>query len=121
MTYKQWIISENCWRHPRHGDVDEGDLISLSEIEYNALMSAYRVGGKEFVVVNNSLEVQDQNKYPQEWYDQQETNVDAVTNLNKTDWKVIRELERLYLSNTDLHAERQAWRNAVVSQTLPET
>lgn len=33
--------------------------------------------------------------------------------LNSTDWKVIRELERLYLSDTDLHAERQEVRDSI--------
>lgn len=33
--------------------------------------------------------------------------------LYTTDWKVIRELEKLYLSDTDLHAERQAIRDSI--------
>lgn len=120
MAYKQWIISESCWRHPRHGDVAESDLISLTETEYASLMETYRQGGKEFAVVDDALVVQDQSIYPQAWYDQQDTNNEAVENLARTDWKVIRELERLYLSGTDLHTQRQAWRDAVVSQTLPD-
>jgi len=33
--------------------------------------------------------------------------------LASTDWKVIRELEKLYLSDTELHAERQAVRDSI--------
>lgn len=120
MAYKQWIISESCWRHARHGEIAEDNLISLTESEYTALMEDYKVGGKEFAVVDGALTVHDQNAYPQEWYDQQDTNIEALESLSKTDWKVIRELERLYLSNTGLHTERQAWRDSVLAQTLPD-
>lgn len=33
--------------------------------------------------------------------------------LDSTDWKVIRELEKLYLADTELHAERQAIRDSI--------
>ena len=37
----------------------------------------------------------------------------AKRSLSEGDWKVIRELERLYLSGTDLNVEREALRNCV--------
>lgn len=120
MTYKQWIITESCWRHTRHGDIAEDDLISLTKDEYNTLMESYKVGGKEFVVAGGQLTVRDQNIYTEEWYNQQDTNASALEGLIATDWKVIRELEKLYLSGTDLHTERQVWRDSVVAQTLPD-
>lgn len=33
--------------------------------------------------------------------------------LRVTDWKVIRALEQLYLSENDIHLERQAWRDSI--------
>ena len=36
--------------------------------------------------------------------------------LSEGDWKVIRELERLYLSGTDLNVEREALRNSVTHE-----
>lgn len=119
MTYKQWIISESCWRHARHGEVAEDDLISLTQDEYNTLMESYKVGGKEFVVLDNKLTLRDQETYSQEWLDQQETNSMALQNLNASDWKVVRELERIYLSGTDLNNEREALRDSIVHQALP--
>lgn len=38
----------------------------------------------------------------------------AVEALNKTDWKVIRELERAMLAGTELNAEREALRATVI-------
>jgi hypothetical protein len=37
----------------------------------------------------------------------------AIEELNATDWKVIRELERLMLVNTELNSEREALRATV--------
>jgi hypothetical protein len=121
MAYKQWIITESCWRHTYHGDIAEDDLISLTKAEYSTLMESYKIGGKEFVVVGDELTVRDQNIYAEEWYNQQETNASALQGLTTTDWKVIRELEKLYLAGTDLHTERQTWRDSVVAQTIPAT
>lgn len=41
------------------------------------------------------------------------TNQQSREWLNSTDWQVIRELEKLYLSDTDLHTERQAVRDSI--------
>lgn len=40
-------------------------------------------------------------------------NINAIKTLNSTDWKVIRELERLMLAGTELNAEREALREVV--------
>lgn len=42
-----------------------------------------------------------------------QSNTEAIKTLNSTDWKVIRELERLMLAGTELNAEREALREAV--------
>ena len=47
---------------------------------------------------------------------QANTNYNARDALQKGDWKVIRELERLYLSGTDLNTEREALRNSIVEE-----
>lgn len=41
-------------------------------------------------------------------------NINAINTLNSTDWKVIRELERLMLSGTELNLEREALRESIV-------
>lgn len=118
--FKQWIISQNCWYHSRHGDVPATDLISLTEEEYNALMEQYNQRGKKFAVENGQLVVVSADGLlSDEYYAQQQTNADARQQLADLDWKVIRELERLYLSGTDLNAEREALRQSVIDQEPP--
>ena len=43
-----------------------------------------------------------------------QTNAEAIFKLSVTDWKVIRELERLMLAGTELNAEREALRASVI-------
>ena len=45
---------------------------------------------------------------------QAQANTEAISLLNSSDWKVIRELERLMLAGTDLNLEREALRESVV-------
>lgn len=45
------------------------------------------------------------------------TNSEARQTLAQGDWKVIRELERLMLKNTELNTEREALRASVVEVT----
>lgn len=45
---------------------------------------------------------------------QAQANAEAINLLNLSDWKVIRELERLMLAGTDLNLEREALRESVV-------
>lgn len=40
-------------------------------------------------------------------------NQESLNSLNSTDWKVIRELERLYLKGTDLNIEREKLRESI--------
>ena len=40
-------------------------------------------------------------------------NINAINTLNATDWKVIRELERLLLNGTELNLEREKLRESV--------
>lgn len=44
---------------------------------------------------------------------QAQANAEAIQSLSATDWKVIRELERLMLSGTELNLEREALRSSV--------
>ena len=41
-------------------------------------------------------------------------NANAINTLNSTDWKVIRELERLMLTGTELNIEREKLRASIV-------
>ena len=43
-----------------------------------------------------------------------QANAEARAKLNGFDWKVIRELERLMLTGTDLNLEREALRESIV-------
>lgn len=45
---------------------------------------------------------------------QAQTNTEALNLLNSSDWKVIRALERLMLSGTELNLEREALRESIV-------
>lgn len=58
-------------------------------------------------------EIAELNK-PTEEQSQVQANAEALNLLNSTDWKVIRELERLMLIGTDLNLEREALRESIV-------
>lgn len=45
---------------------------------------------------------------------QEQANAEARAKLNEFDWKVIRELERLMLTGTDLNLEREELRASIV-------
>lgn len=45
---------------------------------------------------------------------QAQANTEALNLLNSSDWKVIRELERLMLGGTKLNLEREALRESIV-------
>lgn len=45
--------------------------------------------------------------------EQANLNQESLNNLSSTDWKVIRELERLYLKGTDLNIERELLRESI--------
>ena len=58
-------------------------------------------------------EIAELNK-PTEVQLQEQANAEARAMLNGLDWKVIRELERLMLTGTELNAEREALRASIV-------
>ena len=58
-------------------------------------------------------EIAELNK-PTEEQLQAQANAEAITLLNSSDWKVIRELERLMLGGTELNLEREALRESIV-------
>ena len=58
-------------------------------------------------------EIAELNK-PTEEQLQAQANAEAINLLSSSDWKVIRELERLMLTGTDLNSEREALRASVV-------
>ncbi len=58
-------------------------------------------------------EIAELNK-PTEEQLQAQANAEARAMLNGSDWKVIRELERLMLTGTDLNLEREALRVSIV-------
>lgn len=58
-------------------------------------------------------EIAELNK-PTEEQLQAQANAEALSLLSSSDWKVIREIERLMLIGTDLNLEREALRASVV-------
>ena len=58
-------------------------------------------------------EIAELNK-PTEAQLQEQVNAQARAKLGSLDWKVIRELERLMLTGTDLNVEREALRVSIV-------
>lgn len=117
----QWIISKAKWYHANDGDIPVEDLITLTDEEYSAIMAEYNKKGKEFYVENKTLKVRDMKTYSQEFYDSQSKNSEALSQLNSSDWKVIRELERKYLAGTELNKEREALRKAINHFQLPDS
>lgn len=85
-------------------------------------ISMLRAKAKEF---NTSLkeyeplikECQDNFIYPSDeeikQQEQANLNQESLNSLSSTDWKVIRELERLYLKGTDLNIERELLRESI--------
>lgn len=58
-------------------------------------------------------EIAELNK-PTEEQLQAQANAEALSLLSSSDWKVIREIERLMLIGTDLNLEREALRESIV-------
>lgn len=119
---KKWNKVLNKWYHPNDGEVSSDDIIELSDSEYSDLMEEYNLGFKEFYVDDtNNLSVRDMVlPASSEVYESIESDMEARQQLQRTDWKVIRELERLYLADTDLHAEREALRTSITHSKLYE-
>jgi len=96
-------------------DLAADQIIEITDEEYAALKEGV-ASGKEIYVDMGKLALRENTKqYPAEYYTQQTTNIEALRMLKQTDWKVIRELERLYLSGTPLNNEREAARSAIIT------
>ena len=80
--------------------------IFISEYEHNELQGS----GMYATITDTNLTI---NKSKQA---QESTNARSRRELDKSDWKVIRELERLYLSGTALNTERETLRNSIVEE-----
>ncbi len=65
-------------------------------------------------MVEISLEEITELNKPTEAQLQEQANAEARAKLNGLDWRVIRELERLMLSGTDLNLEREELRASIV-------
>jgi len=119
---KKWIINQERWELPfdeEHGNVSPDNVIEVSEEEYERL-EAEGNNGNRIVANNGVLEIQPVPTYSEETYNQLEANDSNLVALQKSDWKVIRELERLYLQGTDLNTEREAYRAAIAEVETPE-
>lgn len=122
VVMKKWIISKERWEAPfdlEHGNLTPENFIEVSEEEYR-LLNEKGNNGYRIVANNGKLEIQPVPRYSEEIYDQIEINGKNLKLLARSDWKVIRELERLYLQGTDLNLEREAYRSSVISVETPE-
>lgn len=119
---KKWIINQERWEAPfdaEQGNLEPDNVIEVTENEYERLQSEGNDGFR--IVANNGvLEIQPVLQYSSEIYEQLEANAENLQALQKSDWKVIRELERLYLQGTDLNIEREAHRSAIATTETPE-
>ena len=75
-------------------------------------------GSQDHLITSDMIEISleeiaELNK-PTEAQLQEQLNAEARAKLNSLDWKVIRELERLMLTGTDLNLEREALRVSIV-------
>ena len=75
-------------------------------------------GSQDHLITSDMVEISleeiaELNK-PTEAQLQEQLNAEARAKLNSLDWKVIRELERLMLTGTDLNLEREALRVSIV-------
>lgn len=74
----------------------------LNEFQYEEKPIEVKEADKEFTAEELADQLQEQ------------ANEEARAKLNSLDWKVIRELERLMLTGTDLNLEREALRVSIV-------
>lgn len=119
---KKWIIDKERWElgfDEEQGNIASDNVIGVSEEDYERL-EAEGNNGNRIVANNGILEIQPVPAYSEETYTQLEENVSSLEALQKSDWKVIRELERLYLQGTDINVERDAYRAAIVDIETPE-
>lgn len=117
----RWCISEKRWEIK---SIDNGkdisDFIEINEEDREELLKQLSTGGKELFFNGVKLEIINQKTYPEEYKIQQELNFNSLEELNKTDWQVIREVERILLKNSELNFLREKLRNNIVIQEVPE-
>ena len=77
------------------------------DIKFNVELNKFEYVEKIVEVAEEPLELT-----PEKLKEQ--ANAEAIFKLSITDWKVIRELERLMLAGTELNAEREALRASVI-------
>lgn len=80
-------------------------------IKFNSELNEFQYEEKPIEVKEAANELSDSEIAEQL---QAQANTEALNLLNSTDWKVIRELERLMLMGTDLNLEREALRESIV-------
>lgn len=93
------------------GSVEEDYTLEATEIfitqdQHNSLQGS----GMFATITDGTLSIDIGKK------EQDSTNARSRKKLGRSDWKVIRELERLYLSGTALNTEREALRNSIVEE-----
>ena len=76
--------------------------------------------GQEFLIQSDWVELSDEELQahfaPTESELQSQANSEALSALSSGDWQVIRELERKFLSDTELNKEREALRASIVKE-----
>ena len=97
----------------------EGVKIMKHYINKNKEIFGFELDGSQDHLITEDMveisleEIAELNK-PTEAQLQEQLNAEARAKLNSLDWKVIRELERLMLTGTDLNLEREALRVSIV-------
>lgn len=81
------------------------------DIKFNSVLNEFQYEEKPIEVKEEANELSEEELAEQL---QAQANTEALNLLNLSDWKVIRELERLMLGGTDLNLEREALRESIV-------
>ena len=92
---------------------------TVEPLEYkDGFYVKFNSGLNEFVYEEKPIEVKEANNELSEEelasQLQEQANAEARAKLGSLDWRVIRELERLMLTGTDLNLEREALRVSIV-------
>lgn len=81
------------------------------DIKFNIELNEFQYEEKPIEVKESTKELSEEELAEQL---QAQSNTEALNLLNSSDWKVIRELERLMLGGTDLNLEREALRESIL-------
>ena len=93
------------------GQVKDDYVLQSTEIFITQEEHTQLQGGGDYATITDGVLNLNTNKRQQS-----STNYSAKLALQEGDWKVIKELERLYLSGTDLNIEREALRDSIVEE-----